>query len=285
MSTEIPWFRELCEAVRDYEGSDVYRDVLVPWVEPAQRALAHCTRFKSAAPHDRKDEAALFALWNLYALSRTNDYLLTGFQPSSKPATSGPTISWTEYEEFFTELGFDVVAPEHFTPFHHEIVRVEQADADDEPIQVLRMLWPGLKFGDLQFSRAGVEVSGGKNYVVKEIAESSTLYFSFRRAYRPTNDLSVGWGSNSQWRTAIRRDYECDGKRIYDFDGPLLLDGSPRAEADRDGLTLAERIELCRNRCFIICAKDHTDLWPFDDRLEELISPGETQAAKSPSCR
>ena len=62
------------------------------------------------------------------------------------------------------------------------------------------------------FSRAGVAVCGGKDYIQPEIAMSSTIYWAFRRKYRPYSDLSHGWGSNSQWRTSFRRDYRIGGR-------------------------------------------------------------------------
>jgi hypothetical protein len=176
-----------------------------------------------------------------------------------------------EYEAFFAHIGFAVVAPGTFSPFHHEIVQIHQSNQDEKPINLLGYLWPGLMLGDMQFSRSGVEVIGGRKHVVKDIAEQSTLYFAFRRQHRKTNDLSMGWGSNSQWRTSLRRDYESSGRWIYNADGKNLLNAPAISEGDRDGLTHEERVELCKNRCFIITSKQDEDLWPFDDRLEEPV--------------
>jgi hypothetical protein len=123
--------------------------------------------------------------------------------------------------------------------------------------------------GDMLFSRSGVEVIGGRKHVVKDIAEQSTLYFTSRRQHRKTNDLSMGWGSNSQWRTSFRRDYQVGRTWIYNADGKNLLNADAMSEEDGDGLTKEERAELCKNRCFIVTSKQDQDLWPFDDRLEE----------------
>jgi hypothetical protein len=124
--------------------------------------------------------------------------------------------------------------------------------------------------GDMLFSRSGVEVIGGRRHVVKDIAEQSTLYFTYRRQLRRTNDLSMGWVSNSQWRTSFRRDYESGRTWIYNADGKNLLNAKWTSEKeDRDGLTEEERVELCKNRCFIVTSKQDQDLWPFDDRVEE----------------
>ncbi len=127
-------------------------------------------------------------------VSRVNDLLLMSFQSSDVDAKL-PTISHYEYESFFTAIGFTLADFEEFSPLHHEIIRVEQSADDNEPIQVYEQLWPELMLGQMVFSRGGVSVLGGRYHIVKEVAERSTLYFSFRRANRKTSDLSVGWGT------------------------------------------------------------------------------------------
>ncbi len=139
----------------------------------------------------------------------------------------------------------------------------------DEPIQIYEQIWPELMLGQMVFSRAGVSVLGGQCNVVKEVAERSTLYFSFRRAHRKTSDLSMGWGSNSQWRTDFRRDYQVGKTYIYNVDGTKQLNARAGASRDEDGLTRAERIEHCKFRCFVVSRKPDHDLWPYVDRYEE----------------
>ncbi len=217
-------------------------------------------------------------MWNLYALSRANDLLLMSFQKGATERKIA-TISLDEYEAFFSQIGFTAVASGKFSPFHHEIVQVHQSKEDEDPIGVLERLWPGLMLGDMLFSRSGVAVIGGRNHVVKEVAEQSTLYFTYRRQNRKANDLSQGWGSNSQWRTSFRRDYQSDGMWVFhNADGHNLLNAHAVKEADRDGLTPDERVELCKNRCFVVTSKQDEDLWPFDNRLDEpctSICPGQ----------
>jgi hypothetical protein len=264
----IPWFRELYDDILQYRRHSLFYDVLNPWIEKAQFALAELSRFRTCSPYDCTDESAQDAMWNLYALSRVNDLLLMSFQPG-EAASKIPTLTLDEYDAFFSRIGFTVVASDHFSPFHHEIVKVQQSSDDHEPIGVLERRWPGLMLGEMLFSRSGVEVIGGRKHVVKEIAEQSTLYFSYRRQHRTTNDLSMGWGSNSQWRTSFRRDYHSHGIWVYNADRENLLNVDTTSEEDRDGLTHEERVELCKNRCFIVTSKQDQDLWPFDDRLEE----------------
>jgi hypothetical protein len=266
-ASAIPRFRELYYDILQYGRHSLACDVLKPWIEKAQQAISELKRFSVYSVYDHRDEAAQNAMWNLYALNRVNDLLLISFQRGVGKTKIAP-VSLDEYEAWFSNIGFTVMASEVFSPFHHEIVHVHQSTADDEPIAVSRYLWPGLMFGHMLFSRSGVGVTGGRKNVAKDTAEQSTLYFAYRRQHRRTNDLSMGWGSNSQWRTSFRRDYQSDGTWIYNADGTNLLDVDVSVD-DRDGLTRDERIELCRNRCFIVTSKADRDLWPFDDRLDE----------------
>ncbi len=266
---ETPWFRELFDEILKYERQSLFKDVLNPWSGNAQSTITEFGRFRTFSHYDRFDEPARIALWNLYGLSRVNDLLLMSFQIENEATRPSAVLKPDEYATFFSQNGFTIIESDRFSPFHHEIVRVQQSHDDDEPVRVVGHLWPGLVLGDMLFSRSGVEVTGGRKHVVKEIAEQSTLYFSYRRQHRKTKDLSMGWGSNSQWRTNHRRDYLSDGMWIYNADGKNLLNAQTISEPDEEGLTLEERVELCRNRCFIVTSKQDQDLWPFDDRLEE----------------
>jgi hypothetical protein len=267
----IPGFRELFNDISEYRRHTLFQDVLVPWIEKSQPAMVELSRFKSASPYDHGTDDAQLAMWDLYALSRVNDLLLFSFQHHQNSERTNSNVTEYEYAEFFTRIGFSVSEPNRFSPFHDEIVRVDQSEDEHEPTEILTVCWPALKFGDMLFSRAGVEVVSGQNHLVKGIADTSTLYFTFRRLHRRTNDLSMGWGSNSQWRTSFRRDYESDGKWIYNADGKNSLN-SAASEEDRDGLTAEERIELCKHRCFVRSPKPDDDLWPFDDRFEETLA-------------
>ena len=76
----IPWFREIYDDILQYRRHTLFYDVLNPWVEKAQAAIADLSRFRTGSPYDRTDQAAQDAMWNLYALSRVNDLLLMSFQ-------------------------------------------------------------------------------------------------------------------------------------------------------------------------------------------------------------
>jgi hypothetical protein len=172
-----------------------------------------------------------------------------------------PSVSLEEYVRFMESFGFHRIERRGFHPFFHEVVSVEPSDDPEAGIEVIHEHWPGFMLGPMIFSRAGCRVRGGSRHIVKEIAEGSTLYWAFARHTRPTQDRSVGWGSNSQWRTSFRRDYQIDGALFYNVDG----DGR---ESD-EGLSPEERLELLRHRCFIRCPKPHDDLSPYEERYQE----------------
>jgi hypothetical protein len=124
------------------------------------------------------------------------------------------------------------------------------------------------------FARAGVRIRCHPSVARKEHAETTLLCFSYRRHRRRAADLSLGWGSNSQWRTAFRRDY-LDGDRFrFNVDGEIDIGGSePRllagmADFNTD-IAIAARRELLVNRCFV--SQPHPwsndEDWPSRDTL------------------
>jgi hypothetical protein len=229
-------------------------DRLRPYGEPEARNLrtGNCPNI---------NEQMLLDTRELYALSRVNDLLILPYQSGcdNSAGWKGPNVDKEEYMSFMTSLGMYAIQQNFFHPIYHEIVEVEQSSDNSEPISTTEVLWPGFMLGSLVFSRAGVRVRGGAKYVNKEIAEKATLYWAFRRSYRPTFDLSDGWGSNSQWSTNFRRDYVIGNQAFYNVDGDL------DARFANEKLTSSERIEFLTNRCFLVTQKPHEDLWPFDD--------------------
>jgi hypothetical protein len=95
----------------------------------------------------------------------------------------------------------------------------------------------------------------------------STLYWAYRRKNRPYQDVSHGWGSNSQWRTRFRRDFRIGDEFYYSVDDKNDLSLMEPTEVNNNGLTREECVELLTNRCFLITTKPHHDLWPYDDFL------------------
>ncbi len=270
MHTSQAIYRELCAAITSYDGDALHRRVLLPWIQANRNErewlLSFASRRGSPIP-----PAGVEELWRLYALSRVNQLLLSSFQHGSAAGHfRGADVSQDQYVGFFEAMGLAVRQESSFSPFHHEIVTVDYATNDLDPLEVESSSWPCLMLGDMLFSRAGVRVRGGSRVVNKGIAESSTLYWAYRRKNRPYQDQSHGWGSNSQWRTSFRRDYRFAEDLHYNVDARRdLAIVEPSAE---DELTLAEQLELLTHRCFITTSKPHDDLYPYDYRLTTACS-------------
>lgn len=263
------------------DNDSPYDEFIVPWLAKVGSERIWLAEFsaRSGNPYPGAD---IVDLWRLYALLRVNDVCILRFQPrvdeeaSKNTPWDGPNITLEHYIEMFRSLGFQIVNRETFHPFFHEIVMVEQSDDENAQIQITEVKWPGLMLGNMMFSRAGVCVRGGVNHVLQDIAQSSTMYWTYWRKYRKSMDLSVGWGSNSSWRTDFRRDYLIDGNYFYNVDvsPELRIDLSDMKvifDASRvENATRVQRIELLRNRCFIQSAiRPDNDLWPYYDFFHE----------------
>ena len=277
MDSEQEDFRELYASLIEYEGKSEYRDVLAPWVEANAdqrdwlRSFASRSRtpIPAAEPED---------LWQLYALGRVNEILLLRFQRGQADENDwpGPEISLDEYAAFAESLGLTVAACESRSrPFITRSSRSVRPTTRSSPVSVLATFWPCLMLGEMLFSRAGVRVLGGRRFIRKEVAESSTLYWAYRRKNRPYRDLSRGWGSNSQWGTNFRRDYRIGQGFHYNVDGKHDLAVMEPTAVDRYGLTREERIELLTNRCFVTTTKPHSDLFPYNDMFRTEAATAE----------
>lgn len=259
-------WRQLFDALLTYEGADAWADVLAPWsVSPAgegeRRWLAEYGRRAPDSAAAAEDEDVC----RLYAASRVASVLLLTLQGGG-----GPRVTADAYAAFFESLGFEVVPPRPFHPFYHEITVVEQNSPDDEPIAVVRELWPALMLGDLLFMRAGCGVRGGTERLDAATATGGALYWAYTRADRPCEDRSHGWGSNSQWRTSHRRDYRTPVGYLYNADGDESLDGRSGVV---EGVDAAVWAEVVRFRC-LLRPRPEVDtrpgaLYPWEYRLTE----------------
>jgi hypothetical protein len=263
----MPDFRSLFNEITDYRDEFLYDDVLVPWVAANGNDVNWLCLFalKRGSPIPA---ASHEDLWHLYAVSRVNDLLLQSHQPDCGFGWIVSAVSIPQYTAFMTALGFYVVKPTMFSSFYHEIVEVEQSNDTDSEIELVHEFWPALMLGPMLFSRAGARVAGGNKHVNKNVAETSTLYWTFCRRNRQTNDLSRGWGSNSQSRTEFRRDYAIKGSAYLNVDAPAVERFvEPREFAEE------ELKELLRHRCFITSTNPHDDLWPFDLKATMPMNP------------
>jgi hypothetical protein len=255
-------YRDLYDAILSYEGGALFADVVRPWLgaRDDERRWLDALRVRAGAP---VPPLAQEESWRLYALSRILQLLQLSFAPHREEGGwNVPTVTRDELAAFMDTLGLEAVEARPFHPFHHEIVVVDEMPDAGAPPRVVEEYWPGCRVGPLLLSRAGCRVAAGRDHLVKEIAERSTLYWAFARGTRRTEDLSGGWGGNSQWRTDIRRDYEVDGALHYNVGASSELPGG-------DGLTAAERAELLRHRCFVTSARPSEDLWPYALHLVE----------------
>ncbi len=259
---------KLYEALLGYQGKALHADVLSPWLAENITEIKWLKEFaaQSAASVPAVDQETL---WRLYALSRVNDLLLMTFQATDAHSSdwAGPPITPDEYRAFMIALGMTELSPPPFSPFYYEIVTATPASEKDTAISVTEVFWPGMMLGNMLFSRAGVSISGGSDFLNCITATSSMLYWTFRRKYRPYQDLSHGWGGNSQWRTRFRRDYHIGENYHFNVDGKYDLANTKSSAMNDEDLSVAERIELLTNRCFIHSEKNHNDHWPYDDKI------------------
>jgi hypothetical protein len=288
---ELDWwyFRRLYEGLLDHDDSvdgcltylSGQRPVTVDHL--AELASLRNRERIPAGGYTGHDEQ-LWRIMKLYGLSRVSDYLIERFCGQDEPGATGEPSGTSGlggralHTEFFAAIGLTPF--EHadaFSPFHHEIFAVVQ-DPSAAAVTLEEVLWPGLWFGDLLFSRAGVRVRAPRHLMDATVATTSTLYFTFRRGSRPTADLSHGWGSNSQWRTCFPRFYSdqeglhlnWDGKADIGSDAP-----APRAGwAEHEMEPLDQRRELLLHRCFVRdpLPSDEDDRFPYDDRLSLLTA-------------
>lgn len=253
-------YRELLDRIRSVEAPRLLDEVIRPWLaeNAAEREffVELTGRAGDPIPDVSREES-----WRLYALSRNHDVLVT--QLSTVTSVDGRAAVAAARVELMTALGLTAVVRRPFHPFFHEIVTVERAAVADAPIELVEEIWTGFTLGPMMFARAGARVRAGADQLDPRVAERSVLYWAYERD-RPTLDLSVGWGSNSQWRTSFRRDYHIDGQFFYNVDGVR-----PRIDANRDGLSDIECLELVRHRSFVLSERDSEDLFPYHECVHE----------------
>ncbi|KJH71739.1 hypothetical protein UH38_10085 [Aliterella atlantica CENA595] len=261
-------YRELFDAIASYQGTNLYADLLHPWCANAIAVKAWLNHF-AANSRSSIPNASIEGLWQLYALSRVNDLLLSRLRDeNAENASTKVEISNSNYHEFMRSLGLEVAISREFSPFYHEIVEVMQDKQQHAEITVVAILWDALMLGNMMFSRVGTCLAGGIANINKSIAETSTLYWTYQRPNRRCQDSSYGWGSNSQWRTSFRRDYKIDGNIYYNVDGKNNLN---LGQSQDEELELLEQIELVKHRCFITVAKPDDDLFPYSDRYYQTV--------------
>ncbi|WP_326674186.1 hypothetical protein [Streptomyces sp. NBC_01257] len=250
---------------------DVILAVVDPWLDEhadvVREALAPLATFGGWA---RTTYEFGDPLETAYALSRVNDALIYTFQPPL-PADAEtpwahdihhperwPPVTPDQYLAAFARLGMAPIGDVAYEPFFHEVVHVAESEAPGAPVEITGTVWPGLMLGEMLFSRTGVTVRAGAQHLVAGVADRSPLFDVFMRRYRETSDESMGWGSNSQWRTDFRRDYVTDD--AFHFDVDEEFDSSRDQFGEPRKLTPAERSDLVRHRCLTRPLQD-PDAW------------------------
>ncbi|WP_411754477.1 hypothetical protein [Serratia sp. (in: enterobacteria)] len=258
--------RSLHDHLLEYKGKDCYVEILIPWLKENQNEVDWLCSFaqRAAKPIPKASDEDL---WHLYALSRVLELLILRFQKSRGDETgwSGPDISLQQFDLFAEALGLHVEYSATYHPFAHEIV--ELIPISSSCPKITQHHWSGLMLGDMRMLRAGVSLSAPPAVLRPGIADSSTLFWAYRRKNRPYQDLSQGWGSNSSWRTRFRRDYKIGNELYFNVDGTEDLMLGPADLLNDEGLNREERVELLVNRSFVMTDKPYDDLWPYDDKI------------------
>lgn len=267
---QYPYY-ELWVSLSEYRGQAVLHEVLLPWISGHGDELVWVQEFGKRRG-DPVPPATEEDLSRLYALSRVLQVLELSFQPGV--ACQEPwqcEISGDDYEEFAVGLGLRPVSDLPFHPFHHETVSVWGLSTIGV-VSVRQELWPTTFLGDMLFHRGGCVVTGARGQVEPGLADRTTLYWAYVRRYCPCQDLSQGWGNNSQWRTSFRRDYAANGMYRYNVDGSqdVLIETPDRVD---DNLTAAQRLELLRHRRFVSFTCEHNSLFPYNETYTEA-QPG-----------
>jgi len=243
--------RELHTKIQEFEGQSLYDGAIEPWLKTDGSVVRSWLQdlCKNHIPPQKPWETD--DSWDLYALSRLIDLLLLSFtpQPEGTECWCYPRVTPDEYQLFTDALGLETYTRSKFHPFFHEIVEVEQAADEQMSPAIVKSIWPGLRLGNWIMSRSGCKIKAGANHIRKDVAETSTMYWAYARNHRATQDLSVGWGRNSQWRTKFRQDCEVDGLLFYN------IGNEDETEEYKEHmvaeLSLDARLELVRHRCFV----------------------------------
>jgi hypothetical protein len=274
LDLDLPPWRSLFGRLLDYRGDAWGDEVLMPWVAEHPKLVDELHEIGMPENHRvpvERGSRGHSVLWELYALGRVLDVLISPFQPVNDdpdildwtqdppgPWWTGRIPSAEAYVPFMEALGCTRAAEDRFHPFFHEIVAVEPAGDPGHRPELVDEVWPGYLVGSMLLVRAGVTVRAGTEFLEPVIAGRSALYWSWWRRNRRVVDCSHGWGSNSQWGTDFRRDYVVGDELHYN------VDRHP-AEADHRRertLTPEQSRSLVRFRCSTTVDLG-PEQWPF----------------------
>lgn len=263
--------RDLFEKIRDYEGDELFKQLLMPWVEENEFHKFIEKVGQLTADIDQIANLPVEISWDLYALSRVLDILTFRFQYAAgeEIASSDPKITLKEFISFAEAIGLTVKHVQEYHPFYCEIVR---AECDEPSFKLLETRFPALMLNHLMIKRAGVIIALHPSEYCIDLVNNATIYWSYWRNCRPSQDQSRGWGSNSQWRTSFRFDVERENGFLYNTQGKFDV-GTVNEEAQEElrhyDLSFSEAREITKYRHFITSTKKDNDLYPYSYKLFE----------------
>lgn len=272
--------RGLYYKIFEFEGDNLYNELLLPWLE--QSSYIDFINEVANNLYDSHTNLNDIHSIELYALTRVLDILTLPFQESrtdltrihlNKERWKGHSITVSEYTKFIEALGLQVIQPSIFHPFECEIF---EAKLDESNFEIVDTIFPAVMLKNLMIKRAGVFITVDNTYDLKNI-NTSTMYWTFRRNNRPCEDLSHGWGSNSQWSTRHRVDLKTKDGYVYNETGEISLNVSEKHLKPKhnmylleDNLSLNDGIELVRYRQLISKSNDN-GLYPYHFKYIESI--------------
>ena len=263
--------RDLYGKILSYEGQHIFSDVLSLWIED-NNYKTYLNQLSGVISNNSSQNFSLEDSWELYALSRVLDTLTLKFQPNKKADGSawlGPELTLAEYIKFIEALELKVVDSPDYAPFYYEIF---EAVAGEVNFQTLEIIFPPVMLKNLLIKRGGAIITLNPISFDLDIVNNSTIYWAFRRKNRKYADLSHGWGSNSQWRTSFRFDFDQGEYYLYNSEGKTDLNSPSQKDVERlneYNLSLNEGVEITVNRHFITSKKPDTDLFPYNYKYLE----------------
>lgn len=262
--------RDLYNRILDYKGENILNELLIDWVE--DNDYRYYLTQSSTQLSNNINEIPIEISWELYAFSRVLDILTLGFQPNNNADNSnwlGPKISVSDYVSFAEFLGLKVINKNYYHPFYWEIFEAIEGESD---FQIAETYFPPLMLDNLLIKRGGVEITLNLNNYDLDLVNNSTIFWTYRRKNRSYQDLSHGWGSNSQWRTSFRFDFEMEDSYLYNSEGKINLSMPQNSDLKflkEHNINLQEAIEVTVNRHLITSLKDETEIFPYEFRFSE----------------
>ena len=258
-------FRELYHEIVEYNGKNIFTGIIKSW-NKNNNSKYYLKYFDKGFILSDEDN------WEYYALSRVLDILTLRFQPNKNADFSewiGTDISLEEYIEFIKLLGLEIIYPETYSSFNCEILEAKEGKNNFE---IIECMFPTVRLKGLIIKRSGVIISINPNDYDLNLINNAKIFWAYRRKNRKHEDLSDGWGSNSQWRTDFRFDIETENHYIYNFYGEYDLNQGTVEIINKlkeMNLDVNEMIELLVNRHFIRCIKDENEIFPYSFKYSE----------------